>query len=573
MKKKTKRQSRKRGQKNSTVIEKNLTTVDITEDSSGIELSEAYIMRGGQILSSTGHEKSIQNVVSKSMEGSNQADRKDPTEEINTNDIVAPPYNPSVLAKFLDVDVVHFRCVGTKVTDTVGRPMSIVNIGDGEDDSDEFKEAKSEVVDFIENANTTDGFRAVIEKCDMDLESTGYTAFEVIRSLDKKIKNIVHVPARRIRVLRGHRGFVETYYSDYSQDVTETSSYGQDNIYYVPFGEKVLSPTRMKLDGTPERYDPKKDGDISNGVWNLKNKINLNEKLPVDKIQDSANEIFFLKIPHPKSIYYGVPNFIPAISAIKGNLNIRDFFFQYFEHNAVPQYAVIVKGAHLKDEVKTMIQDYFSTHVKGQSHSTLVIPIPASAGGDVEVKFERLSAEVKEGSFQETKKNNQNDIIISHGMSPAIIGMVENASLGSGKGTAQNEVYKNRVVIPRQQRWENALTSLFRLGLGVLDVGVSFEDLDISDKREQRENIIAYVQDGILNRNEARKMAKLGPPIDGGNRYVIIRGGVPIFVDELDADTQKELEEKRAKLLGEKVGALEMDDLLDDEDEQDNSED
>ena len=534
---------------------------EFREDDRGIELSEAYVMRGSQTIDSAADRRlaklnnmksaSPAAVLAKNMTGSNQKDAQDATKEITFEDIIAPPYEPSVLAKYIDVDHVHFRCVATKVIDTLGGKAELTTITEDIDvDDKDYQKQKKEVFDFITSANDIDGFQGALEKGDMDLESIGWAAFEIVRSMDKKIRYFYHIPASRIRVLRGHRGFVESYYTTYGSDVEANPYVGdQDEIYYLPFGEKVLSRNRKKIDGTPERYDPNKDGDISNGEWNTKSRYNLTENAPLAK---SANEIMFVKKPHPKSIYYGIPDFIPAIAAIRGNLNIRDFFFQYFEHNAVPQYAVIIKGAHLKDDVKEMIQDYFSTHIKGQAHSTLVIPIPASAGGDVSVTFERLSSEVKEGSFQETKKNNQYDIIVSHGMSPAIIGMVESASLGSGKGTAQTSVYKNRVVIPRQQKWQRVLNNLFKLGLGVTKVGIEFEELDIDDKRELKDILIAYMQDGALNRNEVRKKAKLGPPIEGGERYSVIRGGIPIYVDEMDPKKQEAIEAKRMKLLGTK---------------------
>ena len=548
MKKRNRKNAGKRTASKTAPLSKSTGSVEFKENSNGIELTEAYVMRGSAVIDSASQRRMAK--LKKGMTGSTQTDAIDETEEITESDHVTPPYNPDVLSKFLDVDVVHFRCVSTKVTDSIGRKYAIVAREGVDEESKEFKDEQEEVLDFIQDSNNTDGFLSAIEKADLDLESIGWGCLEVVRSMDKKIRHLYHVPAKRVRALRGFRGFVESNYASYSNDTDANPAAVNDaHTYYLPFGQKVLSPTRKKLDGTFESYNPRKDGDISKGQWNLKSKADLTKNAPITK---SANELIFIKKNHPKSIYYGVPDFIPAIGAIRGNLDIRDFFFQYFQHNAVPQYAVIVKGAHLKDDVKEMIQEYFATHVKGQAHSTLVIPIPASAGGDVEVKFERLSAETKEGSFQETKKNNQKDIIVAHGMTPAIIGIVEGSSLGAGKGTAQNEVYKNRVVVPRQEKWQKIITGIFQLGLGATKTTIEFDDLDIADKREQRENIVAYVQDGIMNRNEARKQAKLGPPIKGGERFVIIRGGTPIFVDELDPDEQEALEKKRMDLIGTK---------------------
>lgn len=535
--------------------------VEFKEDKGGIVLEEAYVMRGNKVIDSAAmrrkskKEKLMEDThLSKEMTGSNQVDTK-VEKTITVNDMVGTPYNPDILARFMDVDPVHYRCIATKVNDTIGGAYCLEALTE-DDNTPEVKKDMQEVQDFLDDCNDLEDFQEMLRKVDMDQESVGYGVIEVVRSMDKKIRYLYHVPAPRVRALRGHRGFVERFYSSWTNETEGGTLPGQtDEIFYLPFGEKVLSPNRKKIDGTPERYNPKKDGDISKAVWNLKDRDDLNKELGTGKIARSANEIIIVKKSHSKTAYYGVPDFISAIGAIKGNLNIRDFFFQFFEHNAVPQYAVIVKGAHLKDDVKEMIQEYFSTHVKGQQHSTLVIPIPASAGANVEVKFERLSAEVKEGSFQETKKNNQKDTIVAHGMTPSIIGIIEGSSLGAGKGTAQNETYKNRIVTPRQGRWQRVMNMIFKVGLGITTVGLEFDDLDIGDKREQRENTLAFQKEGVLSRNEVRRICKLGKPIDGGDRYTITNGGALIFVDELSPEEQSRLKDEREKLLGEKMGA------------------
>ena len=566
--KKNNRRKRNKSARTQAVLTKSKT--EIREDTnSSIVLDDAYVMRNGTMIDSmsmrrSAHKEKLMEstALSKEMTGSHQIDNQKASKVTSLDDIVNTPYNPDTLSRFLDIDPVHYRCVHTKVIDSIGGKYELVNIT-GKDKDAQIEKDLEEIKNFIEDCNDTEEFQDMLTKVDMDQESIGYATIEVVRSMDKKVRYLYHTPAARIRSLRGFTGYVERFYSAFSTDLENGITPGeQDEVYYQPFGEKVVSPTRKKLDGSPERYNPKYDGDISKAVWNLKDKKDLNVQLQVGDIKNSANEIIFIKKAHSKSAHYGVPDWIPALGALKGNLNIRDFFFQYFEHNAVPQYAVIVKGASLKDDVKEMIQEYFSTHVKGQHHSTLIIPIPAAAGGNVEVVFERLSAEVKEGSFQETKKNNQKDIIVAHGMTPAIIGIVEGSSLGSGKGTAQNEVYKNRIVVPRQARWERTLNKIFAIGLGIITVGIEFDDLDIGDKREQRENALAFLKDGVINRNEVRKTCKLGDSIEGGDRYTIVNGGTIVFVDEITPEAQEEIRKKREELMGEEGNSSEEDDFL-----------
>jgi len=492
------------------------------EETDELILDMAYILSDDSIVSAEDYGRTAgKKPLEKAMPGSAQKRTKDNTKGISINDAVHPPLPPHLLSKFLEADEIHFRCVKVKVTDSVGREWMLVKPRRRIVEDSDFNKQRNEVLSFLDGANEVHGWEGVFEQAAMDYESVGWGAVEVVRSFDKKIKHLYHIPPSRIRVLKGWKGFVELGRGP-----------GQ-SVFYVPFGQKVVSPSRRKLDGTFEAYDPLLDGpDIANARWNLRDRKNLNDSVGFRNIKRSANEILYIPKVHPQSIYYGLPDFVPAIGSIMGNVNIRDFFLQFFDHNTVPQYAVIIKGAKLSDEVKQLIMNYFAQEVKGHAHKTLVIPIPA-AGGDVEVEFKALSTGVQEGSFQETRKNNQNAIIIAHGLSPAIIGMVETASLGSGKGSAQQENYKNRVVDPLQKRWSRAINRLFRHGLGTPDVNIEFDSLDPEDRTKQRQNLVAFVEAGMMSINEARARGRMGEPLSGGDRPYILKSGIPIFVDEL----------------------------------------
>lgn len=489
-------------------------------------MSDGKLVAAADLLQGLNLPAPIQRQVAameKSMPGSQQVEAKDLTEGISLHqDMVNPPYDPGMLAKFLDADETHFRCVKVKVTDSVGRTWVLTKDAYRKPTDADFDAQSQLVLDFMDGANEVYGVEGVLEKASMDYEAVGWGAIEVVRSMDKRIKHLFHVPAARIRVLKGWTGFVEL------------GKNPNDHRFYLPFGRKVLSPNRRRLDKGYESYDPVHDAaGISQARWNLRNKKDLNERLGVREIAKSANELLFIPKQHPKSIYYGVPDFIPAIGSMMGNLHIRDFLLQFFDHNTVPQYAIIIKGAKLTNEVRDLILSYFTQEIKGQAHKTLIIPIPA-AGGDVDVVFQPLQTGSLEGSFQETRRNNQRSIIISHGLSPAIVGDVETANLGAGKGTAQQINYKNRVVDPLQKRWSGAMNRLFRFGLGAPGVNLEFDSLDAEDQTEQQKNLTAFKDAGTLSINDMRERAKIGAPIPGGSRPFVVIGEQIVFVDQLE---------------------------------------
>jgi capsid portal protein len=530
--------------------------------------------------------------------------------------IVEPPYPPDLLSVFLEVDETHFRCVRTKVTDSVGRDFELVPtvtvVPDevkkkkgpdtkevsGKDDippsplqpigpdsayidpassrqllesgqmigqdinapnvggfksfmqksvetprEDIFSpESRSRVVkqsivddatqdveDFIRDANDVIGFEGVLDRTAMDYEAVGWGAIEVIRSIDMKVRRITHIPATRVRVLKGWRGFVELINYDRA-DGTRVQS-GRF-IYYQPFGSKVVSKKRKHpVTGTPLPYDPELDGELApaNCEWQLTDRFT---GLPTSDLTRAANEIIWIPRHHANSIYYGYTDVVPALGWLLSNVHIRDYLLQFFEHNTVPRYAVIIEGAKLAEPVKKLISQYFSTHIKGKAHKTLIIPVP-SMRGEVKIRFEKLDADSKEGSFQETKKNNAQAIMCAHGVSPAIIGISEHSELGSGKGLSQAEIYKDRIVSPSQRYWAMKINNLFRFGLGVLLVNIKFSPLDIRDKKSEMEVHTGYLFKGCKTINQIRKEAGIGDPIPGGDRAFIVLGQTVIFVDEL----------------------------------------
>lgn len=474
--------------------------------------------------------------IGKTVEGTAQTEREIGEPEhaglgLGKLQVVEPPYPPQLLAAFLEVDETHFRCVRTKTADAVLRGYSLepVELGDGSPfdpakQSDEDKKRigteVGQIREFIRDCNETIGFEGVLERAWMDYEAIGWAGIEVVRSADMKVRKIAHVPAQRLRVLRGWKGFAEFV--------------GEGKYtYYQPFGQKVVSKLR-KTAGTsrPAPYNPREDGDLSLDKlqWNL---FDRKTGEPTNKFAESANELLLVPRHHPNTIYYGYTDVVPSLGHLLANVHIRDYLLQFFEHNTVPRYAIIITGAKISDPVKTMLTQYFSTHVKGKPHKTLVVPIPAMKG-EVKVEFVKLDADAQEGSFLATRKDNRDGILVAHGMSPAIVGIAEAASLGSGKGLSQAEIYKDRIVTPAQMAAARKINKLFRLGLGTRVVELGFTPLDIRDRKEEMEVHTMYVEKGHWTLNESRQKLGYDPYKKGGDRAFIVTGQGIVFVDELD---------------------------------------
>jgi capsid portal protein len=476
--------------------------------------------------------------IAKGVDGSTQSQAEIGESRLSVLPTVSPPYPPELLMAFLQADATHSRCCRAKVTDAVGRDYRIIptTMPDGSpydpSTNDEIirKVISSELKDirnFISECNEVVGFDATLELAGLDYEAIGWAAIEVIRSPDMKVRRLSHIPASRVRVLHGWKGFVEKL---------------DDNkfTYYQPFGDKVVSKSRVSpVDGSKEPFNPREDGElgVANADWRL---IDRDTGEPTNDLFRSANEIIWITKSHPCTIYYGFSDVIPAVGDLLANANIRDYLLQFFEHNTVPRYAIIIEGAKVAQDVKEAIVSYFRDHVRGKAHKTLIIPIPAMRG-EVKIRFEKLASDNQEASFNETKKNNNQGIMVAHGVSPAIIGVNDAASLGSGKGLSQAEIYKDRIIAPSQRRFEFPLNRLFRLGLGVRVVSLKFNPLDIRDLEAEMKVNLGYLERGCTTINQVIQSAGLGDPIEGGDRaFIMIPNFGVMFVDDLSVASSED---------------------------------
>ena len=462
------------------------------------------------------------------------------------------PFDPECFANFLEISEVHSSCVNTKVEGAVGRKYlikpthPIKRDGENEDDEvigDEYITAEAYAADrkkiqtFINNCNEELSFEEVLKLAAEDRQAIGWGAFEVIREASGKIARLQRVPAVRLRVLEGFLGYVEHVGYDSKTDKTQYT-------FYQRFGDKVVTEVPDPFDFAGEGktvkrpYDPEEDGELKIGdkiSWNLVSKKDgkpIEDKTGYEAFREAANEILYLPNNHNNTVYYGYPDVLPAISAILGNVYIRDYLHQFFEHNCVPRWAVIVKGAKLDDKFKKYISDYLSTNVKGKSHQTMVLTFSGLAAQNISVEFKKLDADAKEADFINTKGMHNQEIMTAERVPAAMIGVNEKSSLGS-RGLGQAEIFKDYVITPLQQYYARKLNKLFRLGLGVLNAKIEFMELDVRDSLTKAQILQILNNLGAKSINDVRD--EYGDAaIDGGNVYYVrIRDGRAIKVSDL----------------------------------------
>lgn len=392
-------------------------------------------------------------------------------------DVVEPPYNIELLASLFEENPIHNAAVSARVANTVGlgfewadskKAKKMIEDASGKEDSAKRvrtkldKEAEKLEVLF-EEFNSEDTFTDILTKVWIDVLTTGNGYIEVGRNLRGEIGYVGHVPSYLVRVRRKRDGFVQRAQNQF--------------IFFRNF----------------------QDQETSN---------------PVAEDQN-PNEIIHLKLYTPTNNYYGVPPIVSAMSAIIGDKYAKEYNIDFFENKSIPRYAIILKGAKLSNKSKQEFINYFKNEVKGNNHGTLVIPLPAVLGKDVDIKFEKLENTIQDASFDKYRKSNRDDIIIADRVPAPKIGIYDDANLAVARDA--DKTFKMQVVGPDQQGLEMRVNRIVKEFSELKQF--KFSEIDIIDEDLRSRIHDRYLRTEVISPNEVRTMLGLTPR-EGGDKIL-----------------------------------------------------
>lgn len=387
--------------------------------------------------------------------------------------LVRPLYDMDQLAAMLEGNTLHARCAKQKAIDVTGRGFNLRVREDVKgDNAGAADEARwDEFVTEVEQDERGDeSFGQRITQAAQDFESIGWATLEVGRRSDGAPDGLWHVPAHTVRAHVDGRRFAQKR--------------GGKTVWFKRFGIEgtVHSDTGAWADRTVA------------GSW-------------------TGNELIVIRNYTPRSSYYGLPDHIPALSAIAGWRAQAEFNIRFFDNNAVPSYAVVIEGATLTPALETLILEHFKS-IKGDPHRTIVIPIPGIPGDEAmqpKLRFERLSADVKEASFRMYKQDNALEICISHGMPPYRVGWPILGSLGGSTAEEMTKIYIDSVVETRQETWEQRLNRalLGEKGLALTTVELKAQKLDTRDQAADLKATGAFWEWGVITKGDIAKFYSL----------------------------------------------------------------
>jgi PBSX family phage portal protein len=382
-------------------------------------------------------------------------------------DVITPPWNLYELANYYDTSFANHAAIDAKVENIVGlgydfhvskRTMMQLEASTSETATDKARKrierAKVEMREWLETLNSDDSFSNTMMKFYTDVQATGNGYLEVGRTVTGEIGYLGHIPSTTMRVRRLRDGYVQII--------------GQKVVYFKNFGAKNQNPITA---------DPR------------------------------PNEIIHYKEYSPLNTFYGVPDIMSAISALHGDQLASQYNIDYFGNKGVPRYIVTLKGAKLSSDAEDKMFRFLQTSLKGQSHRTLYIPLPADTDTNkVEFKMEPIEAGVQEASFNDYRLRNRDDILVAHQVPLSKIGGGDASNIAAA--LAQDRTFKEQVARPAQANLEKMINKVIKEKTDILDF--KFNELTLTDEIAQSQILERYVKTQIMVPNEARE--KLGLP-------------------------------------------------------------
>jgi len=398
----------------------------------------------------------------------------------NAFDVVSPPYNLDYLAKLYEVSAPHKAAVDAKIANIVGlgydlketsktkRGLERLQDSPGKNKLKNARrrlaEAKDELLEILDSFHEEDTFSETLEKVWKDFETMGNGYLEIGRKKNGQVGYVGHIPAATLRIRKKRDGFVQII--------------SNKAVFFRNFGDRE-TPNPLGGDSRP-------------------------------------NEVIHIKNYSPTHTFYGVPDIIAAQTAIAGKEFAARFNLDYFENKAVPRHVIILKGAKLGATAESALLQFFETGLKGQNHRSLYIPLPGDTPEEkVDLKIEPVEAGIQDSSFNNYKKQNLNEILMTHRVPISKVGLAEGVSLAVARDA--DKTFKEQVCGPRQDMFEKKLnrivkelTDAFELSLNEM----TLTDADTQSKIDER-----HVKNQIRTPNEVRA-DKGWPGLPSGDKVV-----------------------------------------------------
>lgn len=335
----------------------------------------------------------------------------------------------------------------------------------------------------------------VFEHAWNDFESVGWLAVEILVNPNSgQPTGLAHVPSYTIRKRKDDRGYVQ---------IDDGSKIVQ---FFGEAGDRY---------GDEQHFIDAETGEVDNSTGS---------------VGTVANELLIIRNYTSGSPRYGLPDIIPAVETLAGDLAAREFNQRFFANDTVPRIAVTVSGGELTDRAwEDLEQTFRDLREQKNAHRGVLIEATSSVAqsiGDangVDIDIQPLTVGVDEDAgFTDYRDNNEHYILQAHGVPPVVVGRTEGINFANAKSQRVN--FAQTTIRPKQTRLATRLYQILHVQAFEIDEWTIEFGL-YGGENKQREAETAQIRTkasrGSLTVNEAR--SELGyEPLDGEQGEVLL---------------------------------------------------
>lgn len=371
--------------------------------------------------------------------------------------IIEPPFDPLVLSMLLEHSTElqpSIEAMEINIDGTGHRLESRVRVDAPETPQalkDQVEEERIKLTNLFSNCSIDDSFIGLRRKRRRDMETTGNSYWEVIRSpLTGEIDGFNHIPAHQMRL-----GLVDAEYTEFKRKKLVLVKGGEVQLMEEVAAKRFRTYAQVKLGSRPRAAAV---GGVGGRIRRFKEfqdprSIDCNTgevsatKLPPER---EANEILHFKLYSPRSPY-GLPRFIGNLITIFGDRAADEINFTTLKNNNIPSMIVSVANGQLTEPSIQRMQEFVETQVQGSGNLSrfLIIEAEGSFEGQestakVDVK-PLVSEQMRDQMFQKYGENNADKIRRSFRLPPLFVGRASDynrASADAARELADDQIFK-----------------------------------------------------------------------------------------------------------------------------------
>lgn len=437
--------------------------------------------------------------------GSTQKDEK----RFGSNMAVEPEYSFDQLISIYETNNTARKCVDLYANNVVAGGWDIVP--DGQEGKENERE---ELLDFFSKPNPETTLTDLIKEMVIDKKVTGNGAIEVARApLTGLPDKMYNMPIATVRVADGRNKKWRT-----GQRFIQNEEKIWNEGLAVWYNRYYPNPEDRTADNG---YDPELNG-----------------------AGKETNEVMFFTEANPKSRHYGQS---PSVTLLRNYLLTKyaeEFNINEFENGLLSKVIISISNGNLTDDSMAALNEFMDDLVETRSWSS--IPILTLSGEKASLKVDRISGDVKEGSYIELMKYNREEVYVAYGVPPILLGIVENATLSNQ--SAQERKFFEKEIMPLQEAIAYRFTRMIKEDFGYTGWKFEFTAPDFRDKVQEADMATKGVQDGSLSINEKREIMGYEPLMEedgktrlaGAEKHVVYTMYGPIPVEDLAKLTSDE---------------------------------